>query len=84
MKRLSDLPNIGKTMEERLHAVGIDDIETLRQKGSREAFVMLRMLEGDTCFCTLCGLEGAIQGVRWHHLGDETKADLQKFFRTFK
>lgn len=75
MKRLSDLPNIGKTMEKRLAAVGINDIETLMKTGSKEAFIKLRLLEGDTCFSSLCGLEGAIQGIRWHYLTNESKED---------
>lgn len=84
MKKLSELPNIGKTMEKRLTAVGINDVETLMEKGSKKAFMELRLSEGDTCFSSLCGLEGAIQGIRWHHLSRESKEDLKKFFATFK
>jgi len=47
MKRLSDLPNIGKTMEKRLTAVGINNVEILMKKGSKEAFTELRLIEGD-------------------------------------
>lgn len=53
MKRLSELPNIGKTMEKRLAAVGINDVDTLMKTGSKEAFIKLRLLEGDTCFSSL-------------------------------
>ena len=84
MQRLSDLPNIGKTMEKRLATVGINDIETLMKIGSKEAFIKLRLVEGDTCFCSLCGLEGAVQGIRWHYLTSESKEDLKKFFDSFK
>ncbi len=84
MQRLSDLPNIGKTMEKRLADVGINDVETLMQTGSKEAFIKLCLHEGDTCFSSLCGLEGAIQGIRWHNLSTETKADLKKLFNSFK
>lgn len=84
MGRLGDLPNIGAIMEKRLAAVGIDDIETLMKTGSKAAFIKLRLLEGDTCFCALCGLEGAIQGIRWHHLSSETKEDLKNFFNSFR
>ena len=84
MSRLSDLPNIGETMEKRLGAVGINDAETLMEKGSKEAFKKLYLLEGDTCFSSLCGLEGAVQGIRWHHLSSETKEDLKQFFKPFK
>jgi len=48
MGKLSDLPNIGKTMEERLAKAGIYDVEALRKVGSKEAFTRLRLLEGDT------------------------------------
>jgi DNA transformation protein and related proteins len=84
MSRLSDMQNIGNTMEKRLAAVGINDIETLMKTGSKEAFIKLRLLEGDTCFSSLCGLEGAVQGIRWHYLSNETKEDLKKFFNSFK
>lgn len=84
MQRLSELPNIGKTMEKRLASVGINDIETLMNLGSKKAFTKLRFREGDTCFSSLCGLEGAIQGIRWHFLSSEIKADLKKFFDSFK
>lgn len=84
MGKLSELPNIGKTMEKRLSSVGINDVETLMKIGSKEAFTKLRILEGDTCFSSLCGLEGAIQGIRWHFISKETKDDLKKFFDTFK
>ena len=84
MGKLTELPNIGKTMEKRLASVEIYDSEGLMKAGSKEAFIRLRLVEGDTCFCSLCGLEGAIQGIRWHNLNSESKADLKKFFDTFK
>lgn len=80
MGDLTKLPNIGATCEQRLVSVGITDIETLRKVGSKEAFKRLYLSEGDTCFNTLCALEGAIQGIRWHNLSDETKVDLKSFF----
>lgn len=84
MERLSDLPNIGRTLEQRLINAGIDGIEALMQSGSKEAFTKLRLFEGDTCFNTLCALEGAVRGIRWHCLDSEAKADLKKFYDSFK
>lgn len=84
MGRLSELPNIGETMEKRLTAVGINDIKILMKMGSKEAFIKLRLLEGDTCLCSLYGLEGAIQGIRWHYLSSEIKSELKEFFESFK
>jgi DNA transformation protein len=83
MERLSDLPNIGNALEERLARVGIDNAEALRQAGSKEAFIKLHLLEGDTCYSSLCALEGAVRGKRWHYLDSETKAELKGFFDSF-
>lgn len=80
MGELTKLPNIGATCEKRLASVGINDIETLKKNGSKEAFIKLYLVEGDTCINTLYALEGAIQGIRWHALSEETKAELKKFF----
>ncbi|AEV67627.1 TfoX/Sxy family protein [Acetivibrio clariflavus] len=80
MGDLSKLPNIGAKCEKRLTRVGIKSAEELKRIGSREAFIKLYFLEGDTCFNTLCALEGAIQGKRWHDLSDESKTDLKKFY----
>lgn len=79
---LSQLPNVGAVMEKRLTAVGINDGEALIEMGSKQAFIKLLLHEGDTCLCALYGLEGAIQGIRWHYLSDETKKDLKVFFKT--
>jgi DNA transformation protein and related proteins len=81
MGDLANLPNIGKICEKRLSSIGINDIKTFMETGSKETFVKLLTYEGDTCFSTLCGLEGAIQGIRWHNLPEETKTDLKKFFK---
>ena len=78
------MPNIGKTMVERLAKVDIQDRETLMKTGSKQAFLKLHAFEGDTCFSSLCGLEGAIQGLRWHYLSKEDKADLKQFFDSVK
>lgn len=84
MSDLSKLPNIGGVMEKRLAAVGIYDVDGLKKVGSKEAFIKLRQHEGDTCFSSLCALEGAIQNVRWHDLSSETKKDLKSFFELYK
>lgn len=84
MGDLNKLPNIGNVMKKRLAAVGINDVDTLMKIGSKDAFIKLRLHEGDTCFSSLCGLEGAIQNIRWHNLSSETKEDLKKFFDSFK
>ncbi|QOX65306.1 TfoX/Sxy family protein [Anoxybacterium hadale] len=84
MTKLSELPNVGAVMEKRLAAVGIYDGEALKQAGSREAFERLLAYEGDTCFSSLCSLEGAVQNVRWHSLSDEKKKELKAYFQSLK
>lgn len=84
MQALTDLPNIGGVMVQRLAAVGITDSETLLRLGSREVFIKLKLHEGDTCMSTLYGLEGAVRGVRWHDLPESDRADLRAFFRSIK
>ncbi|MDA7026757.1 TfoX/Sxy family DNA transformation protein [Bacillus sp. CLL-7-23] len=82
MKRISELPNIGDKLKERLAAVGIEDAETLIKMGSKVAFSKLYFYEGDTCFNCLCSLEGAIQGVRWHSLKSDVKLDLKQYYHS--
>lgn len=84
MGDLGDLANIGIAMKKRLAAVGINEVATFMKMGSKEAFIKLRLHEGDTCFNSLCALEGAVQNIRWHNLSCETKEDLKKFFDSFK
>jgi DNA transformation protein len=82
MSDLAKLPNIGAALEKRLANAGIVSERELKSMGSRAAFLKLRLIEGDTCFNCLCGLEGAVRGVRWHALSAEDKKDLKAFFDT--
>jgi len=78
---LTTLPNIGKVVAERLKLAGIPDAETLRALGSREAFLRIRATGEPGCLSMLCGLEGAVRGVRWHLLPNEVKDELKRFLR---
>lgn len=81
MSKLSDMPNIGAINAKKLEASGIDSPDTLRAIGSKEALLRIRMhVDPGACLSTLYGLEGAIQGIRWHALSKETKEDLKAFF----
>ncbi len=73
------MPNIGKEARKKLIAVGIDTPEKLIELGSKEAFIRIKTIDNTACFSMLQGLEGAIQGVRWHRLSDSTKKDLKEF-----
>jgi len=78
-EKISDLPNIGKVLEEKLNAVGIKDVSTLKTVGSVEAFKKIQcQVDSGACDCTLFALEGAIQGIRWHELDKEYRNILVK------
>lgn len=82
--KLSEMPNIGKTLEGRLIEAGIKDSEQLKRIGSKDAFILLRNMDSGTCLNTLYALEGAIRGIRWHYLSDDIKENLRKFYDSFK
>lgn len=65
---LEELPNVGRTLAHDLRAVGIADAEALRETGAVPAWQALRAAGLHDCRSSLCALEGAIRGVRWHDL----------------
>lgn len=79
MQQLSDLPNIGKVVEDRLKEVEIETPEQLKAIGAEQAIIRLKIVDEGACFSMLCALEGAIQGIRWHQLSKERKQELKEF-----
>jgi len=84
MDDLSMLPNIGKTIELQLNEVGIKTPKQLIEIGSKQAWLRIKGIDDSACINRLYGLEGAIQGVRWHNLSKEVKIELKEFYNTFK
>lgn len=84
MGELTKLPNIGKTLEAQLLQAGIPTPAALQETGSREAWLRIQSFDPSACYNRLCGLEGAIRGIRWHDLDAETKADLKAFYQAHK
>ena len=80
MGELQKLPNIADKLEAQLTEVGIATIDELKQAGSREAWLRIAAIDPSACYMRLCALEGAIQGVRWHHLDDEKKKEMKTFY----
>lgn len=81
MTQLTDLPNIGKTLSEKLYAIGITSLEQLKTTGSKQAIIKISTLENSgACINMLYALQGAIQGIRWHGLSKETKQELKTFY----
>ena len=84
MSELAKLPNIAAKLDAQLAEVGIATVDELKRVGSREAWLRILARDPSACIMRLSALEGAIQGVRWHHLDDETKASLKEFYRQHK
>lgn len=84
MGELSKLVNIGKVLEEQLGQVGIETPEELCSIGSRTAWLRIQQIDPSACYNRLCGLEGAIQNIRWHDLPAEEKAQLKAFYLAHK
>ncbi len=84
MSELSKLINIGKQVEQQLLQVGIDTPEKLKETGSKQAWLKIKAIDPSACYNRLCALEGAIQGIRWHHLKEDVKQELKEFYNSFK
>ena len=72
MSELEKLPNIGKDTAAQLEA------------GSQNAWLAIQAIDPSACYHRLCGLEGAIRGVRWHNLPPEVKSELKDFYNKMK
>ncbi len=75
---MTDLPNIGKTLAEKLESVGIDTPEKLIETGSLNALQRIRLESDSGCINMLYALEGAIRGIRWYSLSKEVKEELKR------
>ncbi len=84
MGELSKLTNIGNKLEAQLMDAGITTEAELRRVGSREAWLRILASDSSACLMRLSALEGAIQGIRWHNLDEETKISLKKFYNDNK
>ncbi len=74
------LLGLGKTMEKKLHSVGIHSAEELMEVGSEKAVFRLKALYPNTCVVIAYHLEASIQGVEIKQLADSRKAELKAFF----
>jgi DNA transformation protein len=79
--KLTELPNIGSVVAEKLNQVGISTPEELRAIGTEQAFIRLQTIDETACLSMLQALEGAVQGIRWHNLPKERKEELKEFMR---
>ena len=81
MGELARLPNIGKVLEKNLNEIGIYTEKQLKETGSKEAFLRIRLCDPGACLHMLYGLQGAIDGVRDTFLTEAAKQDLKAFYK---
>lgn len=71
---------LGKTMEKKLHSVGIHSAEELTQIGSKQAVFRLKAQYPNTCVVILYYLEAAIRGIGIKQLDCACKSELKAYF----
>lgn len=81
---MADIPSlgIGKTMEKKLHSIGIHTAEELIEIGSMETVTRLKIAYPTTCATILYHLDAAIEGVDMKMLPAGRRAELKAFFKT--
>ena len=79
MSDLTSMMNIGKEMEKKLTAIGIDSPEKLIALGSKQAFVKLKQAYPNVCLVHLYTLEGAISNTEYNCLSEDKKKELKEF-----
>ena len=81
MNALTKLPNIGRTLADKLRSVVIESEQDLKTIGSKNAIIKISTIENSSvCISMLYALEGAIQGIRWHGLDKIRKQELKEFY----
>ena len=82
MEKLTDLPNIGPVLAEKLRQAGIETPEALVELGAEAAFLRVKTtVDQGACLHMLEALAGAVAGVRKSQLPPERKAALRAFFQ---
>ena len=84
MGTLTNLPNIGPSVEAQLNEIGIFTYEDLEKTGAKQAWLKIQSLDSSACINRLLGLEGAIRNIKKTDLPDEIKADLKQFYSDHK
>lgn len=83
MSALSDMPNIGRVLENHLLQIGIKTPEQLFSIGAEDAFIRIRIqVDPTVCLHMLYSIQGEIDGVRYTLLHDDVKQKLKTFYRT--
>lgn len=79
MAELASMRNIGKELEKKLNAIGINTAEELIEIGSKEAFFRLKTRFPNVCLVHLYTLQGAVDNMEYNQLPDDMKQDLKSY-----
>ncbi len=80
MEYLTQLPNIGPVLAEKLNQIGVNTYADLAEMGSVEALIRIGQTDITAFANMLYALEGAILGVRWHSIPKEHREKLKEHF----
>jgi DNA transformation protein and related proteins len=80
--QLASLPNLGPALVKLLEQVDIKTPAELMSEGSKRSFKRIRRIDPTACLNSLFALEGAIRGIRWHHLDRATMTELKEFYNS--
>ncbi len=82
MGNLTNLPNIGKNLANKLNLIGVENEQKLKQLGSENTIIKIATIENSgACINMLYALEGAMQGIRWHGFNKDRKQELKELYR---
>jgi len=78
-RKLTELPNIGKTTAAKLEKIGIRTAEDFLERDPYDVFDELRAKVDPTlCRCALAGLIGAKTRQPWHKVTKASAAEYEK------
>lgn len=84
MSGLTSMRNIGREMERKLTAVGIDSPGKLLEAGAEQAFFRLKTAYPEVCLVHLYTIEGAIRDTEYNRLPEGRKKELKAFSDSLK
>ena len=84
MAELTSLRNIGKELVRKLKSVDINTAEELKEVGSEDAFVRLKLHYPNVCLVHLYTLEGAVSDTEYNQLSEDVKQRLKDFSDNLK
>ncbi|MCT4599481.1 MAG: TfoX/Sxy family protein [Marinifilaceae bacterium] len=83
-KSLSDLPNIGEVLANKLYLIGITSEKELMNSKIEDIYIKLKQIDDSVCYNILCAIQGAKEGIRWHNLSIEKKTEIKEIIKCLK